>query len=202
MLTARPLLVVALLLCASVGVSACATAAPPEAARPGKPDKTAGPSPSIFYPLALGNAWTYEARGGGRTSRDTIKIVGQDGPWFLDDHRGRLRVDSDGIRDRDRYLLRAPLVPGQGWKAVEQMVVQRFEVIANDAVVSTLAGRFEKCVVIRNVQSLPGSGRYTTEWSYAPGIGLVALKTTAQQKGVEQEQTSLQLVSFDRGSAK
>ena len=79
------------------------------------------------------------------------------------------------------------------------MVVQRFEVIANDAVVSTLAGRFEKCVVIRNVQSLPGSGRYTTEWSYAPGIGLIALKTTAQQKGVEQEQTSLQLVSFDRG---
>jgi hypothetical protein len=196
--TARPLLLVALSLVAGAGLSACATAAPPEAVK-AKPDKTAGPSPSIFYPLAVGNAWTYQARGGGRTSRDTIKIIGQDGPWFLDDHRGRLRLDEDGVRDRDRYLLRAPLLPGQGWRAVEQMVVQRFEVVANDAVVVTPAGRFEKCVVIRNVQSLPGSGKYTTEWSYAPGIGLVALKTTAQQRGVEQEQTSLQLVSFDRG---
>lgn len=199
MLTARPLLAAALLVCAGAGLSACATAAPPEAVKADKPDRSAGPSPSIFYPLAVGNAWTYEARGGGRTSRDTIKIIGQDGPWFLDDHRGRLRADSEGIRDRDRYLLRAPLVPGQTWSAVEQMVVQRFEVVANDAVVATPAGRFEKCVVIRNVQSLPGGGKYTTSWTYAPGIGLVALKTTAQQKGVEQEQTSLQLVSFDRG---
>ena len=104
MLTARPLLVTAILLCASAGLFSCATASAPEAIKADKPEKPTGPSPSIFYPLALGNAWTYEARGGGRTSRDTIKIIGQDGPWFLDDHRGRLRVDSEGIRDRDRYL--------------------------------------------------------------------------------------------------
>ena len=199
MQTARPYLALALLVvCAGCAGGATSAPAPLEAAK-AKAEKPVGPSPAVLYPLGVGNAWTYEAKGGGRTSRDTITIIGQDGPWFLDDHRGRLRADSEGIRDRDRYLLRAPLVPGQAWSAVEQMVVQRFEVVANDAVAATPAGRFEKCVVIRNVQSLPGSGRYTTQWTYAPGIGLVALKTTAQQRGVEQEQTSLQLVSFDRG---
>jgi len=197
--TARPYLPLAfavLVACAGCAGGAASAPAPAEAA---KAEIAVGPSPSIFYPLGVGNAWTYEAKGGGNTSRDTITIVGQDGPWFLDDHRGRLRADSEGIRDRDRYLLRAPLVPGKVWSAVDSMVVQRFEVVANDAVIATPAGRFEKCVVIRNVQSLPAGGRYTTEWTYAPGIGLVALKTTAQQKGKEQPQTSLQLVSFERG---
>jgi hypothetical protein len=194
---ARKALLAALLAaCAGCAGGAASAPSPSEAVKAVKP---VGPSPAIFYPLGVGNAWTYEARGGGRTSRDTITIIGQDGPWFLDDHRGRLRADADGIRDRDRYLLRAPLVPGLGWSAVDQMVVQRFEVVANDAVVATPAGRFEKCVVIRNLQSLPAGGRYTTEWTYAPGIGLVALKTSAQQKGVEQPQTSLLLVSFERG---
>ena len=203
MQTARPLFFLAAL-ASACALAACATtsgatATPGDAPRSEKP---VGPSPSMFYPLDVGNAWTYQARGGGSTSRDTIRIVGQDGPWFLDDHRGRLRLDSEGVRDRDRYLLRAPLVPGQGWTAVEQMVVQKFEVVANEAVIATPAGRFEKCVVIRNVQSISGGGRFTTEWTYAPGIGLVALKTTAQQKGqaAPQEQTSLQLVTFDRGA--
>jgi hypothetical protein len=183
-------------LCAALAGCASAPKAPP-AAPAAKPE--GGPTPSIFYPLAVGNAWTYEIKGGGKTSRDTVRILGTDGPWFLDDHKGRLRTDAEGIRDRDRYLLKAPLVPGQSWSSVEQMVVQRFEVIANDAVVQVPGGRFTSCVIIRNVQALPAGGKYSTEWSYAPGIGLVALKTSAAQKGVEQEQTSLQLVSFDRG---
>src|SRR5439155_17920533 len=38
-----------------------------------------------YYPLAVGNSWTYEVAG----KRETITIVGRDVPWFLDDHRGR-----------------------------------------------------------------------------------------------------------------
>ena len=174
----------------------CATA-------PARTINTAGPSatgaaPADYYPLAVGQAWTYEIRGGGRTSRDTVKIVGQDGPWFLDDHRGRLRHEADGVRDRDRYLLRAPLAAGKSWSAVEQMVVQRFEVVATDAAITVPAGTFERCVVIRNEQAIAAGGRYLTEWTYAPGVGLVSLKTRAAQGGKEQEQTSLQLVRFDK----
>ena len=36
-----------------------------------------------------------------------------------------------------------------------------------------------------------------TEWTYAPGVGLVALRTRTLQGGKEQEQASLQLVRFE-----
>ena len=65
--------------------------------------------------------------------RETIKIVGQDGPWFLDDHGGRLRYESDGVRDADRYLLRTPIAEGSKWSAVENLMVQRFEVVSMEA---------------------------------------------------------------------
>ena len=182
----------------ALGALACATA-PDRVVNTAAPS-AAGISPADYYPLAVGTAWTYEVRGGGRTTRDTVKIIGQDGPWFLDDHRGRLRLEADGVRDRDRYLLRAPLTTGKTWSAVEQMVVQRFEVAATDAAVTVPAGRFERCVVIRNEQAIAAGGRYVTEWTYAPGVGLIALKTRAVQGGKEQEQTSLQLYRFDKAA--
>src|ERR687887_136842 len=71
----------------------------------------AGQDARLYYPLAVGNSWTYQSAG----KRQTITIVGRDGPWFIDDHRGRLRYESDGVRDADRYLLRSPLAAGSKW---------------------------------------------------------------------------------------
>src|SRR5438552_18979214 len=116
-----------------------------------------------YYPLAVGNTWTYDVAG----KRETITIVGRDGPWFLDDHRGRLRYESDGVRDGDRYLLRSPLSSGAQWSAVENLVVQRFEVVSTDANVVTEAGTFTRCAVVHNEQPLPKGGKFITEWLYA-----------------------------------
>src|SRR5262249_27134856 len=89
----------------------CASAAPP---KPTEPDPKQ--DAHLFYPLAAGNSWTYaESRTG---KRETIQIIGQDGPWFLDDHGGRLRYEPDGVRDADRYLLRTPITAGAKWSAV------------------------------------------------------------------------------------
>src|SRR2546423_13152709 len=77
-----------------------------------------------YYPRAVGNSWTYGLRGSEK--RETIAIVGRDGPWFLDDHRGRLRYESDGVRDADRYLLHTPLSAGAKWTSVENLIIQRF----------------------------------------------------------------------------
>lgn len=185
---------------ASLAALGCAT--PGAAGRPGAAAALGGAAdPRAYLPLAVGAEWTYEAKGGGKTSRDTIRIVGRDGAWFLDDHRGRIRYEADGVRDRDRYLLRAPLVPGRGWTAVENLVVQRFEVAAVDARLTVPAGTYEKVLVIRNDQALPNGVRYVTEWSYAPGVGLVSLRTSTLSGGRTQEQTSLQLVGFKAGTA-
>ena len=160
-----------------------------------KPAASAGVDPAIYYPLAVGNSWTYEYTPGAR--RETIQIVSREGPWFLDDHRGRVRADSEGIRDADQYLLRAPLTAGAHWTAVQNLVVQHFTVAAVDATVRTRAGEFSKCVVVRNESPLPqGAGKFVTEWSYAPKVGLVQVRTQTVSPRGTQEQSRLDLSAY------
>jgi len=159
------------------------------------PPSPASADPAIYYPLAVGNSWTYEYTPGGR--RETIKIVSRDGPWFVDDHRGRIRADTDGVRDADQYLLHAPLAPGAHWTAVQNLVVQHFTVTAVDATATTRAGEFTGCVVVRNESPLPqGAGKFVTEWTYAPRVGLVQLRTQTVSARGTQEQSRLDLAAF------
>jgi len=177
-------------LCVLVLLAACKTAPTRDA-----PAQSAGLDPALYYPLAMGNSWTYEFTPGG--GRETIQIVGRDGPWFLDDHRGRFRVDGEGVRDADQYLLHSPLTPGAQWTAVQNLVVQHFEVIANDADAKTRAGSFSNCVVVRNEAPLPkGAGKFVTEWTYAPNVGLVQLRTRTESARGAQEQSRLDLVAY------
>jgi len=160
-----------------------------------QPGPGTGEDATRYYPLAVGNSWTYLLRGTGK--QETVSIVGRDGAWFLDDHRGRLRYEKDGVRDADRYLLRTPLSAGAKWSAVENLVVQRFEVVSMDANAVTQAGTFTRCAVVRNEQPLGKRGKFVTEWTYAKDVGLVQLVTsTVDAQGREQEQTRLQLVAY------
>jgi hypothetical protein len=160
-----------------------------------RPADTSGDGAAAYYPLAVGNSWTYGQSG--TQKRETIQIIGRDGPWFIDDHRGRLRYESDGVRDADRYLLRTPLAAGAKWSAVENLVVQRFEVLSLDTSLVTQAGTFTRCVVIRNEQPLKEGGKFVTEWTYAPKVGLAQVATsTIDAKGRQREQTKLQLVAY------
>jgi hypothetical protein len=178
------------LLLLALAVCACKSAPQPAGA--------AGEDATRYYPLAVGNSWTYALRGSGK--QETVHIVGRDGPWFLDDHRGRLRYERDGVRDADRYLLRTPLAAGAKWTAVENLVVQRFEVVTVDASAVTQAGTFTRCAVVRNEQPLAKGGKFVTEWTYARGVGLVQLVTsTVDAQGRQQEQTRLQLVAYHVG---
>ena len=155
-----------------------------------------GADPSLYYPLAVGNSWTYEYTPGGR--RQTIQIVSRDGPWFVDDHRGRIRVDSEGVRDTDQYLLRAPLTAGAHWTAVQNLVVQHFTVAAVGATATTRAGEFTGCVVVRNESPLPqGAGKFVTEWTYAPRVGLVQVRTQTVSGRGTQEQSRLDLAAYN-----
>ena len=164
------------------------------AAKPAASASSGSEEAARYYPLAVGNSWTYAISGVDK--RETIEIVGQDGAWFLDDHRGRLRYESDGVRDADRYLLRTPLAAGAKWSAVENLVVQRFEVISLEANLVTQAGTFTRCAVVRNEQPL-AKGKFVTEWTWAPGVGLAQIVTsTLDPQGKQQQQTKLQLVAY------
>jgi hypothetical protein len=178
---------------------ALACAGPAQQARTASaPAAVADESLSRYYPLAVGNEWTYELTAGEQRKRETIKIVGRQGAWFTDDHRGRLRFDAEGLRDEDHYLLRPPLERGKKWSAVANLVVQRFEVVATDGSEVTPAGTFLHCVTVRNEQPLPSSrGTFVSEWTYAPGVGMVRMRTSVvAPDGNASPQISLALVEF------
>jgi len=176
------------LACVVLVLCACKSGPQPEGS-------ASGEDATRYYPLAVGNSWTYAFRGSER--QETIRIIGQDGPWYIDDHRGRLRYEKDGVRDSDRYLLHTPLSVGAKWSAVENLAVQRFEVVSMDASAVTQAGTFTRCAVVRNEQSLKKGGKFVTEWTYARKVGLVLLVTnTVDPQGKQQEQTRMQLVAY------
>jgi hypothetical protein len=153
------------------------------------------PEAQLYYPLAVGNSWTYAVSGAQENA--VIEIVGRDGDWFLDDHRGRLRYEKDGVRDADRYLLRTPVRAGTRWTAVDNLVVQRFEIVSADASVVTRAGTFDHCVVVRTGSTVKKDVTFVTEWTFAPRVGIAQIVTsTVDARGNSAEQTRLSLVSF------
>lgn len=168
---------------------ACKTA---PAAKPAVRDARA------YYPLAVGNSWTYAVSGSPEEAK--IEIVGKDGDWFLDDHRGRLRYEEGGVRDADRFLLRPPLAEGTHWTAVENLVVQHFEIVSADASIATAAGSFQHCVVVRTSSLVKKDVTFTTEWTYAPDVGIAQIVTSVTDgQGVSTEQTRLSLTAFHAG---
>jgi hypothetical protein len=151
-----------------------------------------------YYPLAVGNSWTYAVSGSPEEAR--IEIVGRDGDWFLDDHRGRFRYEDGGVRDADRFLLRPPLAEGTHWTAVENLVVQHFEITSADASLVTAAGTFEHCVVVRTSSMVKKDVTFSTEWTFAPHVGIARIVTSVTDgQGLATEQTRLSLTAFHAG---
>jgi hypothetical protein len=61
----------------------------------------------------------------------------------------------------------------------------------------TPAGTFLHVVTVRNEQPLgQGKGKFVTEWSYAPGVGLVRMKTAVDDGNNVLPQVSLALVEY------
>src|SRR5690349_9992151 len=80
--------------------------------------KGGGDGAAIYYPLAVGNRWTYQVKLLGEASEQTIQIQREDGGVFFDSQGGQLSVDPFGITDHKRYLLREPVETGREWTNV------------------------------------------------------------------------------------
>ena len=172
-------------------------------APPGKPDRTAGPSPAELFPLAVGNEWTYLDRSpalapGDKPPERTVRILSRsaDG-FFRDNERGELRADVDCLRDRSRRLLCAPVAKGHSWVSVTGVsATERYEVVATGERVRTPAGTFSDCVRVRaHVRAGPGA-EHVLELTYAPGVGPVRIETFAVVEGKATAQVSAELKSY------
>ena len=144
----------------------------------------AGPAagaPADFYPLAVGNEWTWRDESPGLKqpgATRTVRILERtkDG-YFKDSDRGELRADPDCVHDRSRRLLCAPIARGTGWTSVVSVSsTEKYEIAAVGETVETPAGRFDGCVRVRAHNAGPGA-ELVLETAYAPGIGPVRIET-------------------------
>ena len=188
---------------AALAASACAgkaaapsTPAKVEAAQPG--------APGDFYPLAVGNAWTYRDESPGLRqpgATRTVRILERtkDG-YFRDSDRGELRADKDCVHDRSRRLLCAPIARGNGWTSVVSVSsTEKYEIAGVGETVETPAGKFEGCVRVRAHNRAGPGTELVLETAYAPGIGPVRIETFVLTGGnaVPQFRAVLEKVKLD-----
>jgi hypothetical protein len=178
-----------------VAVSALAACAGSPAVR----KAAATPAPSDYFPLAVGNSWTFldHSPQQAQPSHHTIRIIRRDPDgYFIDDQHGALRADADCLHDRARRLLCRPIEPGASWTSVvSSSVTERYRVAAVGETVTVPAGTFQNCVRVRS-QAFAAGVEQVAELTYAPGVGLVKLETFAVVKGAAASQVRGELESY------
>lgn len=158
-----------------------------------------GLGPEVYFPLKVGNSWTYETRFGKKVEQNTVKIEKQEGGYFRDNQRGVLAFDPTGLRDERRYLIQAPVTPGTRWKSVVDIgKTETYEIVSTEEVVTVPAGTFHDALLVRGHSQVDAATEIEIEWLYAPNVGLVKMVTTAVIGGRERvPQTEIALRSYD-----
>ena len=158
-----------------------------------------GPSPADYFPLAIGNSWTFLDRSPQHREpvRRTVRIMARDADgYFVDDAKGALRADRDCLHDRSRRLLCAPVRAGTAWiSVVGPSATERYEIAATGETVTVPAGTFQGCVRVRS-QVRAGQVDAVAELTYAPNVGPIRLETFAVVGGAAVPQVRGELESY------
>lgn len=164
----------------------------------GKPGSDWKPlEPAAYYPMAVGNSWTYSANVLGNHSETTIAIVKQDFGWFVDDHKGRFKVDAYGLRDEKRYLIRTPLAEGKTWTSVVSVQsVEHAKIVGTDDSVTVLAGVFDHCLTVETTNRQDETKTLVNRTTFAPNVGIVKIQVALDTEGKLVPQSDVELMAF------
>jgi hypothetical protein len=157
------------------------------------------PSQSLaaYYPLAVGNRWTYRVNGRADRTVDVEVLKEEDG-YFHDNQGGQLSVDGFGVRDRKRYLLRGPLTEGNQWtNVVSVSSTERYRILQAGVPCEAPAGSFKHCVRVEARNRVDAETTLVNALTFAEGVGLVRIEVSAEKSNGERlPQTWLELASF------
>ncbi len=156
---------------------------------------------ATYMPLAVGNQWTYATSFQGQAQPDlTVKIAAKQGPYFLDDRKpaSRYVFDAEGLRDgAKRYLLKLPLAEGTEWMSVADLnTVERYRIVDAARKVQVPAGVFDDCVVVQMEVRMQAQRAMRNEMTFAPGVGIISIKTTLLDGAKSFDQSSLELKTY------
>lgn len=162
-----------------------------------------GSTAAEYYPLKVGNSWTYDVKLLGQKAAKTVTLVKQEESWFVDsdDPPQRLAADAYGVRDDKRYLLREPVQVGTTWTNVVSVeAVEHYKILSTGSPCQVVAGKFSDCVVVESRLRVPqGQGMLINELTFARGVGLVRIATTLETNGNRVPQASLELTGYTLG---
>ena len=157
-------------------LAACASAPAPQ--------KVVERSSRDYAPLTIGARWTYDMSYPGQTGEMSVTLTGVRDGYVVDDKNGAFRHTDEGLRDRDRYLIKHPLIAGTAWKSVvSASAVERSEILSVGEPCASVAGSFSDCVVVQG--SLKRDEKLTLHirWTWARDIGLVKVETEVDVSG-------------------
>ncbi len=179
-------------LCGLMALAACTTAT--KTTQPTKPQPTAGD----FYPLAVGTSWTYEVKLLGESRTIDVSMLRKNGEGFVEDSTGaQFLVDSFGVRDQKRYLLRNPIAAGTRWtNVVSVSSIENYEIVAANQPCDAPGGSWQGCVVVESRNRVEEGTSLVNEMTFAPGVGIVRLSTVLESNGKQIPQSTLALLKF------
>jgi len=160
------------------------------------------PKPSIsaarYFPLAVGNRWSYRSTSAASATVENVEIKGvKDGKYA--DSRGRLLwVSPDGLRDQSRVILRSPVEAGRSWTVVlGPESVEHWRITSVDKPCAVPAGSFVDCIEVESRISPAEGAQLVDRITFAAGVGMVQIRTALVRNGVETPQTELVLTSYE-----
>jgi hypothetical protein len=126
-----------------------------------------------------------------------VKILKEEEGFFHDSQGGRIMVDSFGIRDEKRYLLRGPVEPGRTWtNVVSVSSTERYQILRAGESCEAPAGVFQGCVQVEARNRVDEQTTLINTFTFAPGVGLVRIQVEAEREGRRIPQTGLELTSY------
>lgn len=150
-----------------------------------------------YFPLAVGNTWTYEETLLGATRTSKVEITHESEGFFVDNRGGKMRFDAYGLRDDKRYLLREPLEPGKTWTNVVAVgTIERYRVLGLQMECGPARAAAD-CVKVESTNRIDEGTVLVNELTFAPGVGLVMLEMSAEVAGRRVPQSRLLLKSFE-----
>ncbi len=181
-----------LLLLSALALSACA------ASSSSSTKAEAGPQADAYYPLAVGTVWTYEVKLLGETRQIEVTTLRKNDDGFVEDSTGaQFLVDSFGVRDQKRYLLRNPIASGTKWtNVVSVSSVENYEILAVKQPCDAPAGSWENCVIVESRNRVQEGTTLVNEMTFAPGVGIVRLSTVLESNGKQIPQSTLALLKY------
>lgn len=181
-------------LIAALVLSACATSS--------ETTKKSGPThvASDFYPLEIGTTWSYEVKLLGSTRQIDVTTTKKNDDGYVEDSTGaQFLVDSFGVRDQKRYLLRNPIAAGTKWtNVVSVSSVENYEILAVDQACESPGGHWEGCVIVESRNRVKEGVILVNEMTFAPGVGIVSLSTVLESEGKQIPQSTLSLLKLTK----